>query len=125
MSDDFYNELLVDVNDTILQFGKEYQVRAKGAFNNETLSVTQGATRKVMGLVSDSSIMNNIGSMGSAGVGTDAKEWVGKKVLLLVATLKPLKTDEINVDGRWYSLNQIQQVKPANVTLLYILDITS
>lgn len=120
MSDQFYEELLTDVNDTILQFGKEYQVRAKGEYNNTTLSVTQGATRKVLGLVSDSSILNNIGSNG-----TDSKEWIGKKVLLLVATLNPKKTDEINVDGRWYSLNKIEQIKPANVTLLYILDITS
>ena len=124
-SDSFYNELLPDIIAALNDYGKAYQVRAKGLMNQETRVVAPGATRSVQGLVSDGSAVSNLGSVGqNSGLETNRVQWVGKKVILLAPNLKPNKTDEINVDGVWLSLSKIVELKPANIVLLYILDLT-
>ena len=124
-SDSFYNELLPDIIAALNDYGKAYQVRAKGLMNQETRVVAPGATRSVQGLVSDGSAVSNLGSVGqNSGLETNRVQWVGKKVILLAPNLKPNKPDEINVDGVWLSLSKIVELKPANIVLLYILDLT-
>lgn len=124
-SDAFYKELLPEITAALNDYGKAYQVRSKGLMNEETRLVAPGVTRSVQGLVSDGSIVSNIGSVGqNSGLEANRVQWVGKKVILLAPNLKPNKTDEINVDGVWLSLSKIVELKPANIVLLYILDLT-
>lgn len=121
MSDAFYNELLVDVNEVINEYGKSFQVRSAGGFDTQTLETAQGLTRTVMGIVADSSLTHTLSTVVQRDQPID---WLNKKMLILASTLKPLKGDEINVDGVWLSLSKIQAIKPANVALLYMLELS-
>lgn len=118
---DFYTELQQEVNVLLAELGKPFTVRSKGVYNQETLTYGAPKTRTVQGLVSDSSMLSNLGSLGQ----TDAMtaQWQGKRVLLLSASLNPKAGEDINVDGRYFSFEKIQELKPANTVLLYILEV--
>jgi hypothetical protein len=125
MSDQFYLELLVDVNSVIDEFGTTYQVKSPAQYSEETMSTTPGTVRSVIGLVSDQSVLSNFASVGvSAGIEATSQIWVSKKVLLLKASANVLFNETITVDGKEYPLSKVEKIKPANVNLLYILDLT-
>lgn len=121
-SDQFYNELIPEVISALTNYGTEFQVRSKGVYNSETMQTGTGSIKTVLGLISDGSIVSNMGN--NTGLDASRMNWVGKRVLLLSPSLKADKTDEVNVDGVWHSLTKINELKPANVVLLYILDLT-
>lgn len=117
----FYQELQQEVNALLSEFGKSFTVRSKGLYDEATLSYGAPKTRTVQGLVSDSSMLSNLGAL--SGSEAASSQWQGKRVLLLSASLNPKAGEDINVDGRYFSFEKIQEVKPANTVLLYILDV--
>lgn len=128
MSDAFYQTLLPKVNQTVERFGKTFEVRGAGTYNNETLSVSKPTSRTVTGLISNSEFLSGLGGTSIAGLGGKAENsaltWIGKKILILQASAAPTQGEEIQVEGKWFPLSKIQEIKPANVVLLYMLDVT-
>lgn len=122
MSDKFYLEVLDEVIELINEFGTDYQVKTPGAFNPATLENENESVRTVKGVVTDS-------MLGSARKSSDSKitamEENGRdKVLLLLPSAAPLANESVEVDGRWFSMTGISMLKPANIILLYTLNIT-
>lgn len=128
MSDAFYQTLLLKVNPIIERFGTKYPVRGQGTYDNESMTTIKPEAREIIGLVSNSEMLSGLGGTSIAGLGgkaeNTAKAWIGKKLLLLQANANPLQGDEVQVDGNWFPLSKIQTIKPANIILLYILDVT-
>lgn len=119
-SDDFYNELIPEINEVLDELGTTYQVRGKSAFDSDTLTTIPGASRTVVGLVADQATTSSIGGF----VPESALAWIGKKNLLLKASAAPQPGEEILVEGNWFPLAKISPIKPADVVVLYILDVT-
>ena len=113
-SDAFYNELLADVNETLEEFGTEYTVRSPGVYDGTELESTPSTNRKVTGLVSTGNEMHILA--GESG-------WVSTKTLLLTAGAAPKAGEEVQVDGKWFPLSKLTAIKPADVVVLYMLDV--
>lgn len=122
-SDSFYNELLVDVNATIDEFGTTYSVRLNGSYDSATLTTTPGSSRSVSGIVSNQQVTSAVASI-LFPVTERSSNWIGKKTLLLKADSAPQSGEEILVDGNWFPLSKVISIKPADIVVLYILDVT-
>ncbi|QDP52361.1 MAG: hypothetical protein Unbinned4162contig1001_61 [Prokaryotic dsDNA virus sp.] len=120
-SDAFYNEIVAEVDAVLLELGKSYDVMGEGVYNNTTLTTTDGPVRPVTGLVADQQTSLQIGAISG---NTGDYSWLGAKNLLLSPSANPQPDERINVDGVWYELNNIVEIKPADVAVLYILDIS-
>lgn len=120
-SDDFYNDLLPEVNQTLLDFGTYYTVRTRSTYDPDTLGTVPGTTRSALGLVADQSTAVQGDSRSSR---SEATSRIGLKSLLLAADSDPKPEEEVEVDGVWFSLEKIDTVKPAEVVMLYTLDLT-
>lgn len=121
-SDAFYNELLPEIIGAISEFGTEYDIRGPGVYDEDTMTRTPPTSRKVKGLVSDQRIATSLsGTMASSDA---VSPWVATKTLILDPNAAPKDEEEIQVDGQWFSLSKIAPVKPADITLLYMLDVS-
>lgn len=118
-SDTFYNELLVDVNATLQEFGTTYTARKAGEYDPDTLEKGDGAPRQIIGLVADQQLVSAL----TASRSESNSFALGKKTLLLTADAKPVAGEEILVDGQWFPLAKLRPIKPADIILLYMLDI--
>lgn len=116
-SDAFYIELRDETVIPLLEeFGTVYTVRAKGTYNAG--EVVEGATRTVKGVVAD---QNELASIDPS---TGSASWVGKKNLLLDPNVAFLPDEEIQVNGKWYPSSDVNELKPGDITVMYILDVT-
>ena len=122
-SDAFYQEVLVDVNAVLDEFGTSYTVRAQGTYDDDELEIVEGATRSVVGLVATQNDKSALGIIAFPVTETSAG-WVGTKNLLLKADAAPQPGEEVQVDGKWYPLSKLVPIKPADIIVLYILDVT-
>lgn len=113
-SDQFYYEIQEEVNGVIREFGKQFNVESKGVYDKDTMSVGAGTKRNVWGLVADQQFASQLVPNG----------WTAVKSLILQADAVPDSGEQINVDGKWYSLSGIMQVKPAGVVVCYMLDVS-
>ncbi|USL90038.1 hypothetical protein [Vibrio phage vB_VpaS_CHI] len=118
-SDAFYNGIIAKIAPVFTKLGTTYNVRSPAQFNEDTLSKTPGNTRSVTGVVADQQTALELGALAGASV-----EWVATKTLILTADAKPQPKEEVQVDGKWYSLDKLMPVKPADVTVVYMLDIS-
>ena len=117
-SDAFYNELLPEINQVIDELGAQFVVSTPGQYNVDTLKTDPPTTRQVFGVVADQSMVTAI-----AGPYQNVS-WAGKKTLILKADANPKEGESIVVDGQSYPLNKIVTVKPANVVMVYMLDVS-
>ena len=115
-SDAFYNEVAADAKETIVEFGKQFDVIAKATTNLETLEVSEGATRKVWGVVTNGDY--------TAFVTDSSVQWTASKTLILSHDANPAKCERVNVDGKLYDLDKLVPIKPADVVVIYLLDIS-
>ena len=115
-SDAFYNEIKLEVNTVLSELGTQYNVRTAGAYNPATLSTANGVSRTVTGLVADQKAALSF----TAGQGV----WIGEKSLILVADANPLPGEEVEVEGQWFPLSKVVPIKPADVVVVYMLDVT-
>lgn len=115
-SDAFYIELASDTIEVLTEFGKEFNVRSKGVTDLSTLTVTEGGTRNVWGLVSDAQAQSyaEVGSV----------QWTATKTLILAPDADPVEGEFVIVDGVSYPLDKIVAVKPADIVVVYLLDIS-
>jgi len=116
-SDAFYNELLPEINETIDEFGTTYVVKTPGGYN-EDMSVSPATERPVQGLVADQSFQLPIPSVGQEA------SWGNRKQVILKAEANIKEGERLVFEGNEYPLSKAQTIKPANVVLLYILDVT-
>ncbi len=115
ISDNFYLEVIADIQSVFTDLGKTYQVRGIGAVNALEGTVTTTAERTVNGVVADSQFMSAM--LGNT-FGTN------KKYLVFDYQSNPLSNEEVQVDGFWIPLVNIEEVKPADIVVAYMLDIS-
>ncbi len=126
-SDEFYLELIQEIIPVIEEFGTAYQVRSvsSGVLNPDTLTAgPAGAPREVLGLVDTAQSQFNLASQIYA-VGESSAIKIGRKSLILLPDANPTTSEEILVDGKWFSLGKVEPIKPADVVVLYMLDVTT
>lgn len=122
-SDAFYLELLEDVDPLFTEFGRDFQVRGPGVYDETTRTTGVGASREVMGIVVDQQTLNNLGSQIFA-VDEKSQAFLGKKNLLLRRDANPDVKEEIEVDGTWFPLARVRPLKPAAILMFYVLDVS-
>lgn len=113
-SDQFYYEIQEEVDGVIGEFGKEFDIRTPGEYDDQTMTTLPDRVRKVSGVVADQQFASQLVPNG----------WLATKTLVLTASASPAKGEEIQVDGKWFGLEKIMQVKPADVVVCYMLDVT-
>lgn len=124
VSDAFYNDIKLEVDALLADLGTTYSVRGQGSYDPATLSTEPAAApRAVVGLVASEAASFNLGAQIFAVAATSAN-WANKKTLLLTAAANPAPKEEIQVDGQWFPLSKVVPIKPADVVLLYMLDVS-
>lgn len=122
-SDAFYNEIRNEVIALIKELGTSYTIEAPSTYDSLTMTTTPGAQRQVDGVVSTQSQFDSVAAIAFA-VTETSSVWLGKKSLLLSPEALPLADEKIIIGGDYFSLGKLVEIKPADVTLLYILDIS-
>ena len=120
-SDSFYSELKMEVDEVLAEFGTSYTIRGTEEYDSDALEAVAGESRSVSGLVADQTTATSIA--GDAGVDRGVT-WIGIKTLILSATALPAKGEEIQVDGKWYPLSKLVPIKPADILVVYMMDVT-
>lgn len=123
-SDSFYNDIVTEVEAILEEFGAEYTIRTQSQLDPVTFAETPGSTRTAFGVVNNSEIGSTLAMQLNAIASTN-NENNAKAVLLLSPTAAPQALEEVMVDGRWYSLGKVKPVRPADVTVLYTLELAS
>ncbi len=116
-SDCFYNELIEEVDEVIDELGTTYSVRGSQDYDADTLSATDGTSRTVAGLVADQQTAQSFANDGEA-------NWIGTKTLILKSSADPAEGEEVQVDGSWFPLSKLVPIKPADITVVYMLDVS-
>jgi|GEM_PF-3792444 len=116
-SDSFYQGLVVEVNEILDSFGKVFAVRGLAAYDADELSALPDTQRSVTGIVADQQTV--LALAGDAGA-----TWVATKTLILKATAAPETGEEVQVDSKWYPLSKLVPIKPAEIVVVYLLDVT-
>lgn len=122
-SDEFYIEIRDEVTETIDEFGTTYQVRPVGEYDYDTLGVEAGVTRSISGLAAVNKESTKL-SIGSSALSEELSIWLSTKSLIIVGSADIQQGEEIFVDSRWYTTNGIEIIKPADIIICYILDLT-
>jgi hypothetical protein len=112
-SDQLYNDLLSDVNDLIDELGTAYTVYTPGDYDPDLLSTGEETSRSVDGVVTGQPI-----------VFAAPADWTATKTLILKASSAPNELEEVLVDGNRYPLSAIEKIKPADITIAYMLDVS-
>lgn len=124
-SDAFYNDIAATVDEVLDEFGTSYNVYAPGPYNEDTLSSSHSLSRSVVGVVADRETTLLTANPGGAAAGDPvAAAWVGEKNLLMKASASPQTDELVEVDGKKHSMQKAVPIKPADIVVLYILDVT-
>ena len=116
LSDAFYNEIAEELVAVFSELGTTYTVRTPGAYDEDTLETAAPSTRTVVGLVADQQTALQLTGEGGT--------WVATKTLILRNDAIPLPSEEIQVDGVWFPLSKVVPIKPAEIAVVYLLDVT-
>lgn len=116
-SDAFYLEIKAEVDSVLEELGTSYNVRTPGTYDPDELETVPGVPRAVTGLVADQQTV--LAVAGEAGA-----TWVATKTLILAADAAPLPGEEVQVDGKWFPLSKAIPIKPAEIVVVYLLDIS-
>lgn len=122
-SDAFYNEIKVEVDELLAELGTTYNVRSEGAYDTDLLTTSPGATRTVTGIVANQQFVNSVSAI-LFPVGEASATWIAKKTLILTAESSPLPGEDVQVDGDWFPLAKSVPIKPADVVVVFMLDVT-
>ena len=92
-------------------------MRAQGDYNPGSMTTPDGTSRAVWGLVADEqTILQIAGSTGGT--------WTATKTLVMRNDADPLPGESIEVDGDWFPLSNVVPIKPADVTVVYLMDVS-
>lgn len=116
-SDAFYTEIRDEVDTVLDELGTTYSVRSPGEYDPDELETGVGSSRTVSGLVADQQTAAQF-------AGNQSANWIGKKTLILKASSAPKTDEEVQVDGDWFPLSKLVPIKPADITVVYMLDVT-
>lgn len=122
-SDAFYQEIAAEVDAVLDELGTSYSVRGAEAYDTDTLKRERGPSRTVVGLVADQKTAHSLGAVAFPVTETSAF-WKSTKNLILKASSDPKPEEEVLVDGKWYPLSSATPIKPADVTVVYMLGLT-
>lgn len=118
LSDAFYLRLRNKADKLIHKFGKQFTKSSQGGFDTKTLKALPNTTEQVWGvLVNDAATLQTF-------TGDTGATWTASKTLILSAATKIKPTDSIRVENNDYSLATITTIKPADVVVAYLLDIS-
>ena len=117
-SDAFYIRLRDKADKIIHKFGKQFQKVSQGSFDPKTLTSLPTTSEPVWGILANDA--NTIRDLAGEVTGT----WTASKTLILSAATKIKATDSIRVENQDYSLANIVTVKPADVIVVYLLDVS-
>lgn len=123
-SDAFYQEIAEEVDAVLVELGTSYSVRGPAVYDETTLTRGKGTSRTVVGLVADQEVAINMLGSGTDMRGDAMSAWTATKSLILQASSNPLPEEEVLVDGQWYPLSMAKPIKPAEITVVYMLDIS-
>lgn len=113
-SDLFYYELQEEVNLVLAEYGKLYRVTGGGVYNEQTMMKEGQSVRDVQGIVADQSFANQLAPTG----------WTAVSTLIMSAEANPKAGESVEVDGKLYPLSACQTIKPADVVVCYMLDVS-
>lgn len=117
-SDAFYLELQAEATETLKEFGTQFTVYSSGSYSpSEGGEVAPGPTRSVTGIVADQEVA--VGLINGTGI-----SWHAKRSLILTADAAPQGGEFVVVDGRQFPMSLLKSIKPANITIIYMLDLT-
>lgn len=116
-STEFYQSLLTDIDGIFDELGTQFIVESDGVFDPDTLTKSQGINRTVDGIIIDNTTELTID-------GVDLSFWENKKILIGKSNSNFQTNEKVNIDGEWFPLNKMSIIKPADVILLYIVDLT-
>lgn len=114
-SDTLYQEIAAEVDAVLDELGTSYSVRGAEAYDTDTLKRERGPSRTVVGLVADQKTAHSLGLI---------PFWKDSKSLILKASSNPKPEEEVLVDDKWYSLFSATPIRPADVTVVYMLELT-
>lgn len=122
-SDAFYQDLLTNtVIPLINEYGTAYSVISPVVTDPETLEPSTPETNFVQGLVTDSNYLNGfVGNISDVSGGV--KQWKSSQVLILLPDPAVIRNASVSVNGKTHSLTNINELKPANVLVLYTLEL--
>jgi hypothetical protein len=116
-SDGFYNEIIAELVPVFTDLGKQYTVKSQGVYDPDTMTTPEGTTRSVWGIVADQQTMLQI-------VGSTGGTWTATKTLVMRNDAAPLPGESIDIDGDWFPLSNVVPIKPADVTVVYLMDVS-
>jgi len=116
-SDAFYQEIATEVDGVLVELGTSYSVRGPAVYDETTLTRGKGSSRTVIGLVAEQAVAANM-------LGDAMSTWTARKSLILQASSLPQPEEEVLVDGNWFSLSEVKPIRPADITVVYMLDVT-
>lgn len=118
-SDAFYQEIVAEVNAVLEELGTTYSVRGHTEYDPDQLERVAAPPRTVVGLVADQEM-----AVSMVGTGDGGPTWIGKKTLIMRADANPRPEEEVEVDGKWYPLTKAKAIQPADVVVVYMLDVS-
>ncbi|MGL5525669.1 MAG: hypothetical protein ACRDCY_18130 [Aeromonas veronii] len=113
-SDSFYYELQEEVVGVLRDFGTEYNIVTPGQYDEETMVRGPETARVCQGIVADQQFASQLAPNG----------WTATKTLILPHDANPAQGEEVVVDGKPFALSKVVPVKPADVVVCYLLDVT-
>lgn len=126
-SDAIYLDIVKDLDVEIWPvLGTEFTIVTPGAYDPETMEDMPESRRQVRGIKTDATSAISLTSSLGGGVTTgDATglNWTTKEILLLAHDANPKENESVIVDGKRYSLRSVKSVKPANVIIIYTLEL--
>lgn len=112
-SDALYIGLTSDVNDLIDELGTSYTIYTPGVYDPATLTTGAETSRLVDGVVTDQPTLFS-----------SPADWVANKTLVMKAASNPDELEEVVVDGKRYPMTMVEKIKPAEITVAYMLDVS-
>lgn len=117
-SDPLYLKFRAKADKLLRRFGTQFNVVSQGYYDEETLTSMEGETTKAWG------VLTNDKAMLQSFAGDLGETWSATKTLILSAERKYLPTDQVKVEGKTYSLSNLETIKPADIIVVYLLDVS-
>jgi len=117
-SDSFYTALLPKITDVLTRLGTNYEIRSRGAFDVDSLTITySGDTAVSKGVLMNQNVASVLGD-------TTVNSSLDSKTLILSVDNEVTPEHEVKVADRWYPMDALITIKPANITVLYIVELS-
>lgn len=115
-NDLFYQNLAEEVNEVIGEYGKTFIFRRVGAYNHDTLQTLPPTEFTSAGVLA--SRKDAVQLVSSAG---NVPQLISSSYLILSGLVPVERTDVVMINGKPHSCSKIEEVKPADVVVCYML----